>query len=66
MTLDKDFGTLAVQYGHPHSGILRLVNLATREQAAVCLHVLANYETELTSGAIITAEQTRLRIRMPD
>ncbi len=64
ITLDKDFGALAVQHGHPHSGIVRLVNLATREQAAVCLHVLQGHESDLENGAIITAERTRLRIRL--
>ena len=29
ITLDKDFGELAIVYGHPHYGILRLVNLST-------------------------------------
>ncbi len=66
ITLDKDFGALAVQHGRPHSGIVRLVNMATREQAAVCLLVLANHADKLSSGAIITAERTRLRIRLPD
>lgn len=66
ITFDKDFGALAVQHGHPHSGIVRLVNLATREQAAVCLHVLQSHESDLKNGAIITAERTRLRIRLPD
>lgn len=27
VTLDKDFGELAIVHGIPHSGILRLVNL---------------------------------------
>ena len=66
VTLDKDFGTLAVLYGQPHAGILRLVNLSTREQGAVCLQVLAKHEEELQSGAIVTAERSRLRIRLPD
>ena len=66
VTLDKDFGALAVQRGQPHSGILRLVNLATQEQATICLLVLADHGDELASGAIITAERTRLRIRLPD
>lgn len=66
VTLDKDFGTLAVQRGRSHSGIVRLVNLATRDQAAVCLRVLAEHGPALLTGAIITAEQTRLRIRLPE
>ena len=32
VTLDKDFGELAVRQGRAHCGIVRLVNLASREQ----------------------------------
>jgi predicted nuclease of predicted toxin-antitoxin system len=66
VTLDKDFGELAVVSRVPHSGILRLVNLAARQQAAICLHVLALHGDELASGAIVTAERGRLRIRPPN
>jgi predicted nuclease of predicted toxin-antitoxin system len=66
VTLDKDFGELAVVFGRQHRGILRLVNIAARRQAAVCLHVLEMHGEELALGAIITAEPGRLRIRSPD
>lgn len=66
VTLDKDFGMLAVLQGKPHAGIVRLVNLSLKEQTAVCLHILQTYESDLRVGAIITAEQDRLRIRMPE
>ncbi len=66
VTLDKDFGELAVVYGQPHSGILRLVNLAARQQGPVCLRILESYGDELQAGAIITADAKRLRIRPPD
>ncbi len=66
ITLDKDFGTLAVLHGRPHAGIIRLVNLSLRDQAAVCQHLLQTHANNLTAGAIITAERDRLRIRMPD
>ena len=66
VTLDKDFGELAIVYGTPHCGILRLVNIAARQQAAVCLHVLAQHGTELQAGAIVTADPGRLRLRPPD
>ena len=66
ITLDKDFGELAVRRGVSHSGIVRLVNLATREQAGVCLIVLGGHQHQLAAGAIITAERTRLRVRLPD
>lgn len=32
VTLDKDFGELAVVRGRPHRGIIRLVGFAAREQ----------------------------------
>ena len=66
VTLDKDFGELAIVRGIPHSGILRLVNIAARQQAAVCLHVIGQHGAELQAGAIITAEPGRLRLRPPD
>ena len=65
VTLDKDFGELAVLRGLPHGGILRLVNVSARQQAVVCLQVLVKHKVELESGAIITAEPGRLRIRLP-
>ena len=66
VTLDKDFGEMAIVRGISHSGILRLVNLAAREQGVVCVRIIAKYGEELQPGAIITAEPGRLRIRPPD
>jgi predicted nuclease of predicted toxin-antitoxin system len=66
VTLDKDFGELAVVYGQPHTGILRLVNLAARQQGPVCLRILESHGADLQAGAIITADGQRLRIRPPD
>ena len=63
VTLDKDFGDLVILHGRPHAGILRLVGVAARQQAAVCQYVFSLYEADLVSGAIITAEPGRLRIR---
>ena len=65
VTLDKDFGELAVRHGKFHCGILRLVSMPAGRQASVCLQVLASHGPELASGAIITAEPGRLRIRLP-
>lgn len=63
ITLDKDFGELAIRRGLPHCGIVRLVNFSARQQGAICQHVLAQYGDELTRGAIITVEAGRVRIR---
>jgi predicted nuclease of predicted toxin-antitoxin system len=65
VTLDKDFGELAVLHGQSHRGILRLVGISARQQAAVCLQVLARHEADFSAGAIVTAEPGRLRIRLP-
>ena len=63
MTLDKDFGELAVVHALPHVGIIRLVEIPARRQGAVCVHVVQHYQGELAEGAIVTATLTRVRIR---
>lgn len=66
VTLDKDFGELAIVYNQPHAGILRLVNLPARQQGPACLRILESHGAELQAGAIITADAQKLRIRPPD
>jgi predicted nuclease of predicted toxin-antitoxin system len=65
ITLDKDFGELAIVHATPHHGIVRLVNLRARQQADAVLYVLDRHANELTKGAIVTAEPGRLRVRPP-
>jgi len=63
VTLDKDFGELAVVHGKRHCGILRIVGVSARQQAKLCIHVLAKYGDELAAGALLTADQSRVRVR---
>ena len=63
ITLDKDFGELAVVRGQAHAGIIRLVILSAIEQVPTCVMVLNRYGTELQSGAIVTVEPGRVRVR---
>jgi len=63
VTLDKDFGELAIVYEKPHSGIVRLVSIPARQQGPFCLTILDRYGNELEAGAIVTAERERIRIR---
>lgn len=63
ITLDKDFGQLAILQRIPHCGIIRLVNVSARQQGNICIQVIQNYGYELISGSIITAELNRIRIR---
>ena len=66
VTLDKDFGELAIIRAAPHRGILRLVNIAARQQSVACSRVLSLHGADLQAGAIVTAEPGRLRFRPPD
>lgn len=63
ITLDKDFGELAVVRGQAHAGIIRLVILSAAQQAPTCLLALNRYATELQSDAIVTVEPGQVRIR---
>jgi predicted nuclease of predicted toxin-antitoxin system len=65
VTMDKDFGELAVVRGVSHCGIVRLVDVAASRQAEVCLMVLKRYETDLNRGALITVSSGLTRIRLP-
>ncbi|MEJ2386699.1 MAG: DUF5615 family PIN-like protein [Chromatiaceae bacterium] len=66
ITLDKDFGDLAIVYGMPHRGIIRLVGFAARPQGKYCIAALQRFEHELSHGAIVTVMADRVRIRLSD
>jgi len=66
VTLDKDFGELAIVRGLPHAGILRLVGLSALQQADVTLRVVTAHGSDLAAGAIVTAEANRLRLRIQE
>lgn len=63
VTLDKDFGELAIVRGLPHAGIIRLVGFSARQQAKACQQILERYGAELEASAIVTVELGRVRIR---
>jgi predicted nuclease of predicted toxin-antitoxin system len=63
ITIDKDFGELAILKDQPHSGIVRLVNFSARQQASICAHVINLHTQELQSGSLLTVEPGRVRIR---
>lgn len=65
ITLDKDFGKLAIFHGQAHCGIVRLVDLNFQEQLIACSQALLDHGDELLAGAIITAKRNRIRKRMP-
>jgi predicted nuclease of predicted toxin-antitoxin system len=63
VTLDKDFGELAILRGLPHSGIIRLTGFRVASMANVIQHIVQFYGQELAAGAIITVDPERIRIR---
>lgn len=65
VTLDKDFGDLAIREGASHCGIIRLVEIGARSQARACGDALSRFGQELQSGTItiVTVERGRMRIR---
>lgn len=63
ITLDKDFGTLAVHQRKPHVGIVRLVGLSIEEQAVVLLYVLDMFKGDLAERSLVTVDRSRVRIR---
>lgn len=64
VTLDKDFGHLAIALDQPHGAIIRLVGIGARQQAAMIVHLLENHASEISQGALLTVEPGRLRIRL--
>jgi|GEM_PF-155055 len=62
LSLDKDFGELAIIQNQPHSGIMRLVGFSPRKWASVCQEVLDLNSDELQDGALVTAVPSRVRV----
>ena len=63
VTLDKDFGELAVVRELPHCGIIRLVSWRAAQQGVVCSAMVQRYRQDLATGALITVSPRVVRIR---
>jgi predicted nuclease of predicted toxin-antitoxin system len=66
VTLDKDFGELAIVRGIRHRGILRLVDIRAARQGAAAVSAISTHGTLLAKGAIVTVEPGRVRVRPPE
>lgn len=64
ITLDKDFGEIAIVRRQPHGGIIRLVTVRAESQGPASVETLARYSDDLSQGAIITVEPGRVRVRV--
>jgi predicted nuclease of predicted toxin-antitoxin system len=65
VTLDKDFGELAVLKGHRHCGVIRLVDWRAAEMGRICSTTIVKYSKELAAGALVTVSPRSVRIRSP-
>lgn len=63
VTLDKDFGELAIVKDRVRHGLIRLVGFRAREQGKAIVDLLSLYGDELSQGAVVTAEPWRVRVR---
>ncbi len=65
VTLDNDFGELAVARRQTHAGIVRLVEDSVWKHAELCEQVLARHAPELARGGVAVVERRRIRVHMP-
>lgn len=63
VTLDEDFGKLAVLHRRSHVGIIRLVEQSVWTHAALAENALREYGNELAAGGIVVVEGGRMRLR---
>ncbi len=63
VTLDRDFGELAVAQKAPHAGIVRLVKIPYRDHARLIMQAVNANAAALAGGAIVTVSAGRMRIR---
>jgi hypothetical protein len=66
VTLDKDFGEWAVVFRKPHGGIIRLVEIPSRQQAVTTHRVMMRYGAALKCGALVTVDSFKVRFRDPE
>jgi predicted nuclease of predicted toxin-antitoxin system len=64
VTLDKDFGELAVLHRARHAGIVRLVGISAKMHGTAAHQAMQRYGEELSKGAIVTVTPGRVRVRL--
>lgn len=64
VTLDKDFGELAIVRGLLHNGVIRLFGICAEEQGPLAVRVTEKYASELANAAILPIESWRIRVKL--
>jgi predicted nuclease of predicted toxin-antitoxin system len=63
VTLDKDFGEIAIRNARLRTGVIRLVGLRAIEQGPAVDAVVAAHADDLAQCSLLTVERDRVRIR---
>jgi predicted nuclease of predicted toxin-antitoxin system len=63
VTMDKDFGTLAVALNQPHNGIVRLPDVPVLDRQRMMDQVILTHSQDLEDRAIITVSRRHIRVR---
>ncbi len=66
VTLDEDFGTLAVLHRRPHVGIIRIVEQSVLMHAELCDRTVRDHATQLAAGGIVVVSGSKTRLRPRD
>lgn len=64
VTADKDFGELVFVFKKPHSTIIRLVDIPSRDQGKMLLRLIKTHQDAISKKALITVDRHRVRIRL--
>lgn len=62
VTIDTDFGELIFLENLPHTGVVRLPDVSSRERQLLMQDLLTRYKSDLEDAAIITVRGGRIRI----
>jgi predicted nuclease of predicted toxin-antitoxin system len=66
ITLDNDFGELAIVHRERHAGIIRIIEESVWVHARMCQRVLDRHAEALAAGAIAVVEPDgRIRLWLP-
>ena len=63
VTMDKDFGTLAIALGQAHRGIVRLPDVPGAARQRLIDRVLSRHQQDLEARALIMVSRHHIRIR---
>jgi predicted nuclease of predicted toxin-antitoxin system len=65
ITIDTDFGQLVFLEGQPHSGLIRLPDVSSKQRVLILKDLIERFQSEIESHAIVTVRGGKIRISTP-